>query len=688
MTPVSHFYRGKLTDGNVPLGDYEIIAYSRELSLEHIQSIFKTIYVGSHSSSGGIQRDFRGYIGIQYEDKYLFAEVKRSDIQDRGNYYPEYHVVVLPLKVYETLKGNLTLLKNTLSQSINYPKTPNQIEDLEPLSLDVSVSTLESEIEILDKFNKSSALLLSLLSMLLSLDKVTLIGVPADIRFDLAQALIMLLPPPARNAVSFATEVFEGEHCDIQLQFQYHEYRHNKDEFFWNELPISIEPHRYTGMLQTKWKHGTRKLLELIHSTSTGFEKIKQQRKEFDIAQQLYILANGVLLKDQILSEIANAEDIRNAILFDPLLEEEEKQSYFRTLIDLYLQKHLGAESADLLNIPQFYELLQTNLTHLGGVLQKQPQNISHILGIWGDNTTEKSYDKINNVIASLGFHYWTQVFSSDLDAGKFFTLIWELGLYEFCLEWLQFIEAKSLLNDQWFQGIYQIISNTNLEPKQLETICHHLESKAISREVSILICKSLLQKHGLKKSKSLRKLITRHWLNGELSLEIHDTTMLLKLHNDSKLRDAIFDKSVKEISDIEISAVKRADSLYQLLSAYTKPEKDLIWFLSSNGLRQFITELERSINLIDLAEKYSEQPTDMIENQSIILQKSLGELTHEELEVLLAKLDSFVTFLDSLSDNSNRFKIFSRSSNTHLALNMFKGLQASVMKEVQLRKK
>lgn len=685
MSSIEHFYRGKFIDRNVPQGDYGIIAYSKNLSLEYAQSVFKSVYVGSHSTGGGIHRYFQGYICTRHEDKYIFAEIKQSNIQDRGNYFPEYHVLVLPLEIYEKLQGNLIPLTEVFLRSGEYPKTPNMLGTLEPLSLNIVSASLESETKSLDIFRNKFDVLLNLVSMILSHEMISLVDVPLDIRFELVQALIFLLPPPARSAPTFATEVFEVANSKIGLQFQYYERRNNKQSYFWNELPIKLDSHKYTVLLQEQYKLGTRKLLEFIHSMSARLETIQRHDKEFNISQSLYILANSMLLEEQIRSGTANVEDIENAIIFDSLLPNVQKQKYFEVLVNTYLAENFNTLSLHLFDNPLLYQFLQDHL-NIFAESAKNSQNILQSFEFWLKNRTDgHSSVQVLHIIKSLGSQFWIAIFPSQTDQENFFVLTWKYGLYEFSLEWLHYIELSSPLNEHWLQTIYKTVASNSTETDQIEPICLKLEENTISEQVSVSICTALLEQHGIEKSKALRKLITNLWLTGALSLELQQLVAIVKQQSDQKVKNIVFDRAVKVVANTELHPKKKFDLLNQLLTAFSRTEKETNWFLNATGLRHFSYEIQQSITLINAIQKYSESPAEVLEHQYKLLQKALKDLTAEELGFMSTEIDIFIVLLDSFN-NSSRLKIFPRVSRTNSILDTFKKIQTFVTFEINFR--
>ena len=101
-----HFYRGKLFKEGQTYGDYTITAHSSGLNFDVCQQVFEQIYVGSHSAQG-LTHAFDGFSCAPWEEYIAFAHYWRSDVKDRGHYFPQYHIILLPIPTWTSNIINL-----------------------------------------------------------------------------------------------------------------------------------------------------------------------------------------------------------------------------------------------------------------------------------------------------------------------------------------------------------------------------------------------------------------------------------------------------------------------------------------------------------------------------------------------------------------------------------------------------
>jgi hypothetical protein len=232
---------------------------------------------------------------------------------DRERPYFHYHCWIIPTHDWSICQGNISWLRNIA----NGPIFPQSSDKLEPIHTSLIPITYEEEIEFLRywllKNKQRLDDILMILSWLLSETRVGISRYPfsenVDDKLELIQGLLLLLPPGARDWLSFFTQATGYESSSVHLMFLQGEPNIEKSGFMvldWS-TPKRVprqEHHPYTQLildqmpsleninvseLDASLQHLTR----YIHGFEYGYE---QYRLHFDPITSLDFLGTRSLL--------------------------------------------------------------------------------------------------------------------------------------------------------------------------------------------------------------------------------------------------------------------------------------------------------------------------------------------------------------------------------------------------------
>jgi hypothetical protein len=344
---LDHFYHGKIIENGQTRGDFTVTAVSQGLDPEEVNSYYYSAGLGSFNdiSKFGKQEQIVGL--MQHNEKIFVAvNVRSSPVRDRGYYYPDYHIILLPAPLVRKLQGNLKPLMALFDGQPNHPTFSTQAAHINHIEMPESGPADRSDVVraidcMLQRLEGNWDLLGQLLTVLAGKGCLAITSGPPGIeeKVEFIQALINCFPREVRPDITFATDVLESTHCSARIKFIYpDEYAHPaKNDFHWiyggeirsERLPL----HPYVYWLDSTGS----KTAELIESRMNELSAYLRQYLSMvkSSYQAFTIAAHRLMIAEKTRTNNVDPESLIQLIQTDTVMPEEECKFRYRTLIEL-----------------------------------------------------------------------------------------------------------------------------------------------------------------------------------------------------------------------------------------------------------------------------------------------------------------------------------------------------------------
>ncbi|MEP7291018.1 MAG: hypothetical protein ABI835_04510 [Chloroflexota bacterium] len=212
---LEHFYYGQLFYQGKPQGDLRLLASSLNVKTSHVEEATQEASIPPMSGvANGSWALVRG--------RSIPFVLVQAQIGIRGQAMR--HIVLVPVDVLRLLGGNLkALMKLVETQMPVYEQVGTTIPLLQlaqaglPNGAAQETAMLALMTATRDKLDVIEALLAAIIQGV----QIIVKGAPADLeqRVAFVEGLLVLLPPPARFGVTFATHTLPSTHVDAQIRF-------------------------------------------------------------------------------------------------------------------------------------------------------------------------------------------------------------------------------------------------------------------------------------------------------------------------------------------------------------------------------------------------------------------------------------------------------------------------------------
>lgn len=213
--PLEHFYYGQLFYQGKPQGELRLLASSPGVKNAHVEEATQQANIPAMSGSP------TGSWALVRGDLTPFLLVQS---QLGGNGQAMRHIVLMPVEVLRSLGGNLSaLLKLIETQMPAYSQVGTTIPllqlaqagapdpDAQETAMLALMTATRNRIDVIEP----------LLAAIIQGVQIIVKGAPADLeeRIAFIEGLLVLLPPPARFGVTFATHTLPSTQVDAQIRF-------------------------------------------------------------------------------------------------------------------------------------------------------------------------------------------------------------------------------------------------------------------------------------------------------------------------------------------------------------------------------------------------------------------------------------------------------------------------------------
>ena len=328
---LEHFYYGQLFYQGKPQGDLRLLASSLGVKTSHVEEAAQEASIPPMS---GVPT---GSWALVRGQSIPFLLVQ-AQIGSRGQAMR--HIVLVPVDVLRLLGGNLkALVKLVEGQMPVYEQVGSTIPLLQlaqaglpdPPSQETAMLALMTATR--DRMDMIEALLAAIIQGV----QIIVKGAPADLaqRVAFIEGLLVLLPPPARFGVTFATHTLPSTHVDAQIRFYSDDPPPpNTLVYQWDEARVEgkIVEDEYSRFIRSQLRLDTALVIEQTTAlTSVAAWRIKRSDS---LADALKYASWRIKIDTAILNnQPIEAAEAAKVLADDPTLSDTLRAAYVRHLL-------------------------------------------------------------------------------------------------------------------------------------------------------------------------------------------------------------------------------------------------------------------------------------------------------------------------------------------------------------------
>lgn len=320
---LSHFIYGKTnatSDDETQTPTFDILAMSDDLTPDDAHRWREVVNLHPQSVPSAESSVAVGIFNT-LDDTYVLARVL---YQDNDPDCPLYHYVGVSQELLSQMAGNINTLIETTAldltdpQLIQAPFAPLSIPQLPTWAADKRLVLLN---KLLTQFNGEIRVLLVLLDRLIAQDNLQIQGYTPDIyaRLNLVEGLLMLLPPPMRSHITFATNILaEGNNFPKIIFSDADIPSRQAVDLTDNQLPDDVRKIKtpYVQHLGSLWQGELQAFINNLRAIDSIAHKVPSDT--LDWAQLDHIIERHVLDTMILAEESAPVEQLMAVLRDDP----------------------------------------------------------------------------------------------------------------------------------------------------------------------------------------------------------------------------------------------------------------------------------------------------------------------------------------------------------------------------------
>jgi hypothetical protein len=329
--PLEHFYYGQLFYQGKPQGDLRLLASSLGVKTAHVEEA--TQQANIPSMSGNATGSWALVRGESIPFLLVQAQLGNSNQAMR-------HIILIPVDVLRALGGNLNVLMKLVEPQMPvYTQVGTTIPllQLPQAGLPDAESQETAMLALMTATHDRLDVIESLLSAIIQGVQIVVKGAPASLeqRIAFIEGLLVLLPPPARFGVTFATYTLPSTHVDAQIRF-YSDDPPPADTlvYHWDQARVegNVPEDQYSRFICSQLRLDTSLVIEQTTAlTAVAAWRIKRGDS---LAEGLKYAAWRVKIDEALLNnQPVEASEVAKVLADDPTLSDSLRAAYVRHLL-------------------------------------------------------------------------------------------------------------------------------------------------------------------------------------------------------------------------------------------------------------------------------------------------------------------------------------------------------------------